>query len=256
MSRQMSKLLTEDGLIDHDMVCESEPDASTLVDVTEPNNTNISICIDNREDLDNPISTEVYQSSGVEDHDTGNDNELYAPPPWYWLVKFGQMRQSPPRPVLVLREGLQAANSNNVTAALGQAPNEQRVYDEPMIVPSGFQDVVPAASVISRTSTLAVVVSAQVLKDDLAKLTVDSSDGGPADEPDSTTSTSTPTVDSETGSCEAALAGESDPTSSGSKSKKNRRKSNRISDLGGGESSTSIISSERHYNLRKRNSKS
>lgn len=253
MSRKMSKLLAEDDQMDYDMVCESEPDASTLADVTEPN-TNFGIRVDSREDLNDSISTQVSQPSGGEDHDTRNDDELYAPPPWYWLVKFGQMRQSPPRPVLVLR-GLQAANSENVTAALGQAPNEQRVHDEPMIVLPGFRDVVPAASVISRTSTLAAVVSAQVLKDDLAKLTVDSSDARPAGESDST-STRTPTVDSETGSCGAALAGESNPTNSGSKSKKNRRKSNRISDSGGGEPSTSVTSSERHYNLRKRNSKS
>lgn len=255
MSRKMSKLLAEDDLMDHDMVCGSEPDASTLVDVTEPNNTNLGIRVDSREDPDDSISTQVSQPSRVEDHDTKNDDELYAPPPWYWLVKFGQMHQSPPRPVLVLRGGLQAANSKNVTATLGQAPNEQRVHDEPMIVPLGFRDVVPAASVISRTSALAAVVSTQVLKDDLAKLTVDSSNGRPAGESGST-STSTPTADSETGSCGAVLAGKSNTTNSGSKSKKNRRKSNRISDSGGGEPSTSIVSSERHYNLRKRNSKS
>lgn len=240
--------------MDH-MVCEGEADAIPLINVTEPKNISLGTQVNSRTNSDNPTSTQVSQPPKMEGvYDTGNDNELYAPPPWYWLVRFGHMCQSPPGPVLVLRDSLQAANTNTKTA-FGQAPNEQRVHDEPIIESSGPQNVVPAASVIGRTSILTVPVSAEVLKVGSAKPVAGPSDCERACESDSTTSASTPTVDSESDPSGSGLAGESDPTNSDSKSKRNRRKSNRTSDPGGRESPTSIISPERHYNLRRKNRK-
>lgn len=218
----MPEPLAEGDPMDY-MVYESEEDASTLINVTEPKNISLDTRMDSRTNSDNPTSTRVSQ---MEDYDMGNDNELYAPPPWYWLVRFGHMCQSPPGPVLVLRGGLQAANTNTKTV-FGQAPNEQRVHEEPMVETSGPRNVLPAAFVTGRVSILAVPVAAEVLKVGSAKPATGPSDSEPARESDNTISANTPTVDSEIGPSVSGLAEKPDPTNSGSRSKKNRRKNKR-----------------------------
>lgn len=249
MSRNIPEPLADGDLMD--MACENEADASTLINVTKLKNISLDTRVDSWTNSDNPTLTRVFQPSEMEGYDTGNDSELYAPPPWYWLVRFGHMCQSPPVPVLVLRGDLQAANTNTKAAF-----SEQRVHDEPMIESSGPQNVVLAASAMGRTSVLTVPISAEALKVGPAIPTTSPSDGEPARVSDSTTPASTPMADSETGSSGSGLSGEPDPTNSGNKSKKNRRKSNRTNDPGDRESPTSIISPERHYNLRKKNHKS
>lgn len=241
ISSQMSKILIDGDQMDHDIEINpvntgqelqslagvgydmgfgDEPETRTLVDVTEPNNTNLDIQGDNQ---DNSTSRQVSQPSEIED--IGNDNELYAPPPWYWLVRFGPVCQSPPKPVLVLRGGHQTMNVQSVTATSGQVPSEQRVHTKSNIAPSDIQDIqsiVPTVSGAGQPGTLTGVP--EVHPTELAI------DGGPADELGVTTSVSK------------------------SNKNKTRRRSSRISDTGES-SSTSITSVEGTYNLRKRDPK-
>lgn len=243
ISSQMSKILIDGDPVDHgieinpvntgqpltgvgyDIGFGDEMETRTLVDVTEPNNTNLDIQGDSR---DNPSLRQVSQPSEIEE--IGNDDELYAPPPWYWLVRFGPVCQSPPKPVLVLRGGYQTMNVQSVTATSGQVPSEQRVHTESNIAPSDIQDIqsiVPTISGASQSSTLTPGTLTKAPKGRPAELTTD---GGPANEPDITTSASK------------------------SNKNKTRRRSSRINDTGES-SSTSIIPAERTYNLRKRNPK-
>lgn len=229
----MSKILINGDLVDHDiennpvntkqsltdedydMGCGGESVTSTLVDVTEPNNTNLDARGDSQ---DNSMSRQLSQPSEMEDIE--NDNDLYAPPPWYWLVRFGPMCQSPPKPVLVLRGGNQIMNVQSVTTTPGSN-----------IAPSDIQDIQSSAPAVSGTdqpSTLAVAGFAEAPEE--GRPTELAADGEPTDEPDTTTSASK------------------------SNKNKTRRRSSRISDTGES-SSTSIISVERTYNLRKRNPK-
>lgn len=261
ISRKMSKVATNSDQMNHDMKinpvdmrqapqlligvdcdmgCESELEADTLVDAAGPGDVNLDIQGDSR---DNPMSNQVSQPLEMED--TENDSALYTPPPWYWLVRFGQMCQSPPKPVLVLRGGgRQVVSAESATAISCQVLlDDQGVHNESSTAPSDGQDIqdtVPAGSSTGQPDTLAVAGSAEVLND--GHPAEPAADGRLADELETDTSARIPMVDLEIGSGTSGLARELDLT-----------RSNTISGTG---ASTSIISSERTYNLGKRNPKS
>lgn len=225
MPRQISKLLTGGGPVGYGV-------EGDLGDTRQPNSTNFDIQSGGRGAFGDSMARQVSQSPKTEDRDIEDDSELYTPPPWYWLVRFDQMCNSPPRPVLVLREGLQSVNAGDVTTASGQVSSEQGVHGYPKIESSGIKNVVPMVYGIGRTSTLIVIDPAP-------------SDGGLAGESDTTAHTSTPTIDS----------GIDSHGGGNSVSESNKSRSKITSGMGDGGSSTSATSPARNYNLRKRNPK-
>lgn len=213
--------------VDCDMGCESEPEADTLVDAAGPRDVNLDIQGDSR---DNPMPNQVSQPLEMED--TENDSALYTPPPWYWLVRFGQMCQSPPKPVLVLRGGRQVVSAESATAISCQVLDDQGVHNESSTAPSdgqNIQDTVPAGSSTGQPDTLAVAGSAEVSND--GHPAEPAADGRLADELETGTSVRMLMVDLEIGPGSSGLVGELDLT-----------RSNTVSGTG---ASTSTIFSER-----------
>lgn len=246
--RQMSKLFAGDDLRsasnnEYDMGDPSSDneletgtlETSTLVGVTELVNTSSNSQSNNWEDFDNPLLEQVSSPSvpdDWEDHDTENDNELYAPPPWYWLSRIDQMAVSSPQPVLVLRGGHQSATLENSTISSKVLGGEKREDDCLRAAPSeiGLTETQVKQPDIDQTGSLPTKSGPiGALEGYLVKSGAGPPDSEPAGEPD--------TIIHVIGS------------------KKPRRKGKKKSGTGSKKPVTSGITLKGNYNLRKRHPK-
>lgn len=226
--RQMSKLFAGDDLRsasnnEYDMgdpSSDNELETGTLVGVTELVNTSSNSQSNNWEDFDNPLLEQVPSPPAPgdwEDHDTENDNELYAPPPWYWLSRIDQMAVSSPQPVLVLRGGHQSATLENSTISSKVLDEEKREHDRLRAAPPEIR-----------------LTETQVKQPDIDQTGLLPTKSGPPD---------------------SEPAGEPDTIIHVIGSKKPRRKGKKKSGTGSKKPVTSGITLKGYYNLRKRHPK-